>query len=70
MSTMMRVWLAALAAVWMNAASAQMPLARLELGGVAIDVEVAASDADQRLGLMYRSSLAPDRGMMFVYPDD
>ncbi|MDR2260909.1 MAG: DUF192 domain-containing protein [Azoarcus sp.] len=70
MATMTRVWLAALAAGWMNAASAQMPLARLELGGAVIDVEVATSDAEQRLGLMYRSSLASDHGMIFVHPED
>lgn len=30
-------------------------------------VEVAATDAEQQKGLMFRRSLAPDRGMIFPY---
>ncbi|MDR2032080.1 MAG: DUF192 domain-containing protein [Azoarcus sp.] len=66
----LRGGLAVLAAVWMDAAGAQMPSARLETGGVAIEVEVAVGSADRELGLMYRSRLAPDRGMVFVFPAD
>ncbi len=33
-------------------------------------VELALTDAQQMQGLMYRRSLAPDRGMLFVYPVD
>ncbi|BBK31384.1 hypothetical protein EDC65_0187 [Stella humosa] len=36
----------------------------------AFTVELALTDAQQTQGLMYRRSLAPDRGMLFVYPVD
>ncbi len=32
----------------------------------AFQVEVARNDADRAQGLMYRRSMAPDRGMLFV----
>jgi hypothetical protein len=32
-------------------------------------LEVCSSDAERRLGLMYRKKLAADRGMLFVFPD-
>jgi len=36
--------------------------------GVArFQVEIAATEAEQRKGLMFRKSLAPDRGMLFTY---
>ncbi|PVM82061.1 DUF192 domain-containing protein [Caulobacter endophyticus] len=36
--------------------------------GVArFQVEIAATEAEQRKGLMFRKVLAPDRGMLFVY---
>ncbi|MCC7276038.1 MAG: DUF192 domain-containing protein [Alphaproteobacteria bacterium] len=36
----------------------------------AFTVELALSNAQQMQGLMYRRSLAPDRGMLFVYEED
>jgi uncharacterized membrane protein (UPF0127 family) len=33
-------------------------------------VEVAASEAEQEQGLMYRQSLAPDAGMIFPFPTE
>jgi uncharacterized membrane protein (UPF0127 family) len=36
-------------------------------GVVRFQVEIAATEAEQRKGLMFRKSLAPDRGMLFVY---
>ena len=33
-------------------------------------VEVAASEAEQAQGLMFRTRLAPDRGMIFPFPED
>jgi uncharacterized membrane protein (UPF0127 family) len=37
-------------------------------GGTTIQAEVADTEAKRRMGLMFRESLAPDRGMLFVYP--
>ncbi len=36
-------------------------------GTARFQVEIAATEAEQRKGLMFRKSLAPDRGMLFVY---
>ncbi|MDB5457790.1 MAG: hypothetical protein JWP92_3375 [Caulobacter sp.] len=36
-------------------------------GRTAFTVEIAATPAEQERGLMYRKSLAPDRGMLFIY---
>src|SRR5207248_7739513 len=33
-----------------------------------VRVEIAADDASRTRGLMYRRSLDPDRGMIFVFP--
>lgn len=47
-----------------------LPSVEITVGGVALDVEVADSAEERALGLMYRKSLAPDAGMIFVYPDE
>jgi uncharacterized protein len=39
-------------------------------GEVAIDVEVADDDAERERGLMERTELDPDAGMIFVYPNN
>lgn len=36
-------------------------------GRVRFQVEIAATKAEQERGLMFRKSLAPDRGMLFTY---
>ena len=36
-------------------------------GTVAFKVEIADSDAEREQGLMYRTSLAPDAGMLFIW---
>jgi uncharacterized membrane protein (UPF0127 family) len=36
-------------------------------GRTAFTVEIAATPAEQERGLMFRKSLAPDRGMLFIY---
>ncbi len=37
---------------------------------MAVQVEVAGSLAEQTQGLMNRTALAEDRGMLFVYPEE
>lgn len=36
-------------------------------GRARFQVEIAATPAEQRRGLMFRTALAPDRGMLFTY---
>jgi len=52
-----------------NARSVAGTLAQVILGGQQFSVEIADSAEAQHRGLMYRESLAADRGMLFVYPD-
>ncbi len=37
---------------------------------VEVHVEIADDDYEQARGLMYRTALAEDRGMLFVFPDE
>jgi uncharacterized membrane protein (UPF0127 family) len=58
--------------VWLAAAAAQAqsfePLAVVSSGARhAFQVEVMRDDAERAQGLMYRRSLAPDRGMLFDF---
>lgn len=57
------------------AVSAHTPPAALETlsidtagGPVTFKVEIADSDAEREQGLMFRTSLAPDAGMLFEWP--
>ena len=38
--------------------------------GTVVEVEIAAEDASRALGLMYRENLEPNRGMLFLFPED
>jgi uncharacterized membrane protein (UPF0127 family) len=38
--------------------------------GVCFDAEIAVTSAERGRGLMYRTSLAKDRGMLFVFPTE
>ena len=40
---------------------------RIMFGGVVLTVEIAVTPADQQKGLSDRDSMAPDRGMLFVF---
>jgi uncharacterized protein len=46
------------------------PRVKLTAGMFVIDAAVAASDADREQGLMYRSQLAPNEGMLFVFNEN
>jgi uncharacterized protein len=43
------------------------PRAKLTAGMFVIDAAVAANDPDREQGLMYRTQLAPNEGMLFVF---
>jgi uncharacterized protein len=75
MSKVLRaLWLAAaLAAACGNGtppavAGAQLRVDWLTVDGHRITVEVARRPDEQRRGLMFRDSLPPDHGMLFVFP--
>lgn len=47
------------------------PLAEVSLAGhPAIKAELAVSEKEMARGLMFRKSLAADKGMLFVFPDE
>lgn len=48
---------------------AQMPRIDLGAGMYRIDAEVAHTDPQRRQGLMHRTAMAPQQGMLFVFPD-
>jgi hypothetical protein len=50
------------------AACSENGVATVMLKGESFTVELAESDAARRQGLMYRETLAPGHGMLFVYP--
>ncbi len=45
-----------------------LPMVTLQAGMHLIRAEVAAEPRTQMIGLMFRESLAPNHGMLFVYP--
>ncbi|HUH61147.1 MAG TPA: DUF192 domain-containing protein [Candidimonas sp.] len=49
------------------AQSMLLPRAQLQVGPHAVNAEIAATDASRAHGLMHRTSLAPDHGMLFVF---
>lgn len=48
----------------------EFPRAKLTTGMFVIDAAVAANDADREQGLMYRTQLAPNEGMLFVFGEN
>ena len=42
----------------------------MDIGGQTFILEVAATDADRQRGLMHRKSMAADRGMIFIFPEE
>ena len=52
-----------------TAAVAQMPQIELTASFHRIQAEVAADQASRMQGLMHRKSMAPNQGMLFVFPN-
>ncbi|WP_153145796.1 DUF192 domain-containing protein [Dechloromonas sp. H13] len=54
------------------AAGAQnaMPVLELNAGFHRIEAEVAATDQNRQVGLMNRKAMPPQRGMLFVFPQE
>ena len=53
-----------------EASATGKPLAHVTIGGRPFKLEIAATEADRNLGLMYRSSMADDAGMVFVFAQE
>lgn len=49
-------------------AQPELPIRTLTIGQTSIQAEVADDDPERSSGLMFRESLAPDSGMLFVMP--
>lgn len=47
----------------------QLPLLELSAGMHRIEAEVAATPESRQIGMMMRASMAPQRGMLFVFPE-
>lgn len=56
------------AASAVSAQTAPMPRVELTAGFHRIEAEVAANQADRSQGLMHRRAMAPNQGMIFVFP--
>lgn len=68
----LRAFLLLLCLGWVLPARAQqpqLPLVELFAGMHRIEAEVASSPESRQVGLMLRSFMAPQRGMLFVFPD-
>ncbi len=51
-------------------AAAQLPVATLNAGIHVIRAEVANNFETRARGLMYRESLGPNQGMLFIFPEE
>ena len=60
--------LVGVASVGVAQAQSSMPLTELSAGMYRIEAEVAANNPDRMQGLMNRRSMAPNQGMLFVFP--
>ena len=52
-----------------RAQQSQLPLLELFAGMYRIEAEVAATPASRQTGMMQRTIMAPQRGMLFVFPE-
>jgi uncharacterized membrane protein (UPF0127 family) len=47
-----------------------LPTVPLQVAAHAVEAEVADDRAERSAGLMFRAEMAPEHGMLFVYPDE
>lgn len=59
-----------IAVIAMQGAAAQLPVATLNAGIHVIRAEVANNFESRARGLMYRESLGPNQGMLFIFPEE
>lgn len=52
-----------------EAAQIALPAVTLSVGGKVVTAEVADEPQERATGLMFRKSLAPDSGMLFIMPE-
>ncbi|MDE2584807.1 MAG: DUF192 domain-containing protein [Betaproteobacteria bacterium] len=64
----LRALLGALLAGTALAAAADMPRTDLTAGFHRIEAEVALNQADRMQGLMHRTQMGPNQGMLFIFP--
>ena len=64
----MRLLLSILMIAACTACSAGGP--SVEIGGKRFSVEIADTQQEQTLGLMYRDEMAADHGMLFIFPTE
>jgi uncharacterized membrane protein (UPF0127 family) len=57
----------AAAAAWAQSAPQQLPQIRLNAGIHNINAELAATPEQREIGLMFRTAMAPNDGMLFVF---
>lgn len=62
MNTLIMVWA-------LGCSQKQFPTTTIAVDGHAIVVELAVNDEQRARGLMHRSTMAADDGMLFIYPD-
>lgn len=54
---------------WSKDVAAPLPTIALKVGNQTIRAEIAATDETRQKGLMFREKMAPNTGMLFVFPD-
>lgn len=52
-----------------SAAAQVLPVLELDVAGQTVQAQVAATPKSRQQGLMFRESLAPGHGMLFVFPE-
>jgi uncharacterized membrane protein (UPF0127 family) len=68
---LVRILLGLVTALWFSASAAAEPLV-IHAGGSAykFEVEIVTTPETRAQGLMFRKSLAPNAGMLFIYPGE